>query len=241
MLFSTPTGAEPQLVFRNASTGPWFAVNDTTMNEILDLSAMPVILSNFNNSGSVDPTNPTFGSINPNDLTLPVSLLAFEGKLQNARVELFWKTSSETNNDGFEVQHSTNGKIWQPIGYVSGHGHSLVTREYAFTHDMPGGGQNYYRLRQIDFDGRSMLSPLISIEMILRNQVDIFPNPSSGVFHLLNEFDRLHAEVFDFAGKRLLSQSVLNRQIDLTGLRPGQYLLKLSSENQIFVQRIGLF
>lgn len=101
----------------------------------------------------------TFGSgqgINP----LPVELMAFNAKPLNDIVELTWVTASEKNNDRFEIQRSTDGEEFETIGQVNGAGNSLAQLNYEYTDGMPVGNLIYYRLNQIDFDGKSELSDI---------------------------------------------------------------------------------
>jgi len=130
--------------------------------------------------GSEDPASP-----------LPVEFLSFEVTAKDRQVELIWKTATETNNELFEVQRSEDGKIWDIIGTVAGAGNSTEVLTYEYTDKNPIIGTSYYRLRQIDFDGRYDYSKIRSVEVeaysaLNTSVVDIaiFPNPSREVFTL---------------------------------------------------------
>lgn len=122
--------------------------------------------------------------------TLPVELLTFKARLQNDKVFLDWKTASETNNKGFNIERSADGKTWNTIGFVAGNGTTTKVQTYAFTDvtliqsGLLSIGVAYYRLRQVDFNGKEDLSKVESVDITslnrLSNMVHIFPNPVSG-------------------------------------------------------------
>lgn len=97
---------------------------------------------------------------------LPVKLNSFGAKYQNNGVQLSWKTSSETNNSYFEVLRS-DGSGFKKIGTVKGNGNSNSGQTYHFTDVRPLAGLSYYQLRQVDFDGKSTLSDVVSVKVAL--------------------------------------------------------------------------
>ena len=99
-------------------------------------------------------------------VALPVELVSFTGAWGNGQALLKWETASEENNDGFEVQRSLNGADFEPIGFVQGAGSSTSARQYQFADGQVGslgGSILYYRLRQVDYDGSSNLTDVISV------------------------------------------------------------------------------
>lgn len=95
---------------------------------------------------------------------LPIELVVFKAeKTQDNKSLLTWVTASEVNNDYFEVQHSTDGVYFNVIGYVKGKGTTNELSTYNFTHDNPQIGVNYYKLRQVDLDGKSSYSDIRSL------------------------------------------------------------------------------
>lgn len=91
---------------------------------------------------------------------LPVTLIEFKAVSDHGDAQLSWKTAMETNNRGFQVEKSVDGKIYESIGFVPGKGH---TASYAFT-DPDFGSIAYYRLRQIDKDATETLSKTILLK-----------------------------------------------------------------------------
>ncbi|MCB0557000.1 MAG: hypothetical protein KDD02_25860, partial [Phaeodactylibacter sp.] len=81
---------------------------------------------------------------------LPIHLLSFTGKAQASTIELQWATATEQNNDYMAVERSADGKVFDEIGRVPGHGTTLEPQSYTLTDRRPLPGINYYRLRQVD-------------------------------------------------------------------------------------------
>lgn len=119
-------------------------------------------------------------------IALPITLKNFSGKSENNEVVLSWITSSEVNNDHFTIEKSSDGMRFETIGQVQGSGNSTHDIKYSLVDPKPGISNNYYRLKQTDYDGKSeTFDPIyIKIENIESgNQViKIFPNPFHGKF-----------------------------------------------------------
>jgi len=87
-------------------------------------------------------------------VVLATDITYFSGEKLNEKSILKWETVSETNNDYFILEHSTNGLEWHLIGNINGAGTSNSRLKYEFIHDRPSAGNNYYKLTSIDFDGK---------------------------------------------------------------------------------------
>ncbi len=111
--------------------------------------------------------------------TLPIELLDFFGDHRQGRNHLFWRTASEKNNKGFEIQKSTDGLLFHPIGSVEGKENSQVLNTYAFVDERPEPGIAYYRLKQIDLDGSFKYHKTIFIQFSKEpDEAIVYPNPS---------------------------------------------------------------
>jgi hypothetical protein len=119
---------------------------------------------------------------------LPIELLSFEAKFIGNRVALLWITASESNNDYFIVERSSNGTDYVAISKTPGSGTSHLKNDYTIYDDEPQSGVNYYRLKQYDFDGTFNYSPVISFDFIERIDFTVSPNPialgEELIFHL---------------------------------------------------------
>lgn len=100
-------------------------------------------------------TTVTFGGITTGGQPLPVELVSFTARvLENTFVELSWRTATEANNYGFQIERQAQGSTdWQSIGFLQGYGTSNAPHDYTYV-DHPGNsGRLVYRLKQIDRDG----------------------------------------------------------------------------------------
>lgn len=116
---------------------------------------------------------------------LPVVWLSFTAQRVNNDVLLEWQTAQEINNDHFEVERSEDGRHFYKVGEVMGSGNSPVPMAYSFQDKKVAYHQrHYYRLRQVDFDGRYDYSSIVSIQATAEsgdgNKWTVYPNPSSG-------------------------------------------------------------
>lgn len=126
--------------------------------------------------------NWVLGSLNTfSDLSvLPVKLISFEGKVNVAGyAELRWKTAEETNNVGFEVQKSLDGKNWELLGWVDGAVNSRTEKTYQYV-DQDFKTTSYYRLRQVDADDSYTYSRIVRVipEKESLDRFYVYPNPS---------------------------------------------------------------
>ncbi len=182
---------------------------------------------------------------------LPIELISFNGKQQSNGVLLTWQTASEQNNKGFYIERSNDTRNWETLGFVAGKGTSSEEQDYSFLDEKPlfpphGGTQGglYYRLRQMDFDGKEELSKVVSVEMKNIGVVRVFPNPvSNGELTLLfpeNTEEEIAVQLFNPAGQMLRSTKVnnLTTTLDVNGLASGIYSLQVVSSNKIFIEKI---
>jgi hypothetical protein len=115
---------------------------------------------------------------------LPVELIRFTARaVDNEYISLEWTTATEIENDGFEIQRSANGVDFEAIGWVNGNGNSTAKNDYSFNDYEAVLGVNYYRLKQIDFDGQFEYSKIVSAKMgadASISYLSVYPNPTKG-------------------------------------------------------------
>ena len=121
------------------------------------------------------------GSPDPN-ATSPVELTSFTAVTSKGKVTLNWKTATEINNRGFEVQRKTDDDNWTVIAFKNGNGSTTNANNYSITDDISGLNVNKfsYRLRQVDFNGQSQFSPVVLVDNIVPVNYKVlqnFPNP----------------------------------------------------------------
>ena len=103
------------------------------------------------------------GDFTWDDAVLPVRLASFSGKRVEHQMLLGWQTTFESNSAYFVVERSTDAKSFEAIGRVISQGFSESMQVYGFTDDAPQKGTNYYRLRQVDRDGRFEFSKILGL------------------------------------------------------------------------------
>ncbi len=176
--------------------------------------------------------------------TLPVTWLSFAGEEVTPGIaSLEWKTASELNNKGFEVQKSLDGKNYEPMGFVDGAGTTNEIQTYGFA-DEQLRQNTYYRLKQIDFDGQFDYSRIVFVQSSqhIAHPFSVYPNPVGNntdvqLVYQLAESDKkqpLQLELHDMHGRLLLSvngninelNELLNTRI--SHIPQGVYLLTLT-------------
>ena len=180
---------------------------------------------------------------------LPVNLVYFEAKPDKDRVLLNWTTVSETSNDYFSIESSLDAENFEEVCRVSGAGNSNTTLQYSTFDNRPYRGVSYYRLKQVDFNGKIMYSGIKVVNMptLWENEMVVSPNPTLG-----NIFVRLDPEVFtkvdielrDLQGRIVFEkkecevdvQNPLN--IDLTSFPQGVYFLNAAGNGKNVVKRV---
>ncbi|MCR9253577.1 MAG: T9SS type A sorting domain-containing protein [bacterium] len=115
--------------------------------------------------------------------TLPVTLISFEAKsMEEGGVRLDWATATELNNDYFEVLKSYDGEDYESIGIVQGNGTTNLPMEYQLIDNNPLYGNNYYALRQVDFDGTEEIVGITYVNYLINREemsTRVYPNPTN--------------------------------------------------------------
>jgi hypothetical protein len=188
------------------------------------------------NAGSNGSNNLYFNSISHEIDALPVELTSFSAFAKNDDVELLWETSSEINNSHFEIQHSIDGRIFETIGQVQGLGTSNYGKQYQFTHNNPVRGNNYYRLHQVDFDGKSSTSEIVSVNLNTELEVQYFPNPLQDELTILwtEELENSTLELLNANGQRIYSVQLQESiSIPTANLPKGVYFLSARKDGNV--------
>lgn len=175
-------------------------------------------------------------------IPLPVELATFSAKASNGAVVLEWKTNTELNNYGFEIQRRSDKKEWEKIGFVKGSGNSSSVREYSFIDKNVGKGYFEYRLKQIDFDGKYEFSSVASVVLIRQNTFELlgnYPNPfnpTTTISFILPDAQFVKLTIYNSLGQQIkvLANGIFAAgyheiNFDATGLQSGIYFYKLES------------
>ncbi len=174
---------------------------------------------------------------------LPIKLLGFVALLEDDKVRLEWKTAAEIKNDYFVIEKSVSGIDWNEITTIDGSGNSYTIKHYK-TYDVnPFLGTNYYRLKQVDFDGNFTYSNIESVYLHDWSELSLYPNPTSGNFSIKLEGGHQFATITltDIFGKHIRSKVYNKSQmLNLNIKEPsGVYILIIEyGENKDVVRLI---
>ncbi|MEN0049489.1 MAG: T9SS type A sorting domain-containing protein [Bacteroidota bacterium] len=161
---------------------------------------------------------------------MPVELTYFKAKSMEKGIVLNWTTASETNNLGFDIERSTNGKTWKKVAFVEGHLTTLTAQHYEYIDVQAYEGQSYYRLKQMDTDGEYEYSEIITVQYQANSpDFSIFPNPSEDVITLALpeelKYEDVRITLFDNLGRMIKQEMIAGNELKISDLKNGIYLL----------------
>lgn len=175
---------------------------------------------------------------------LPVEFSGFTGKVSGKDIRLDWSTATESNNKHFEVEFSTDGKFFKQIGVVAGAGTTYTTQRYHFEHATPSVGVNYYRLRQVDYDGAFEYSSMVSVEIKGKAFASyrLFPNPVQNAFTIQADDGEVPSNVtlINTLGQEIkLDQSNAVTTFEIpSSLQSGTYIIRFDAAGETRFERI---
>ncbi|CAN5449834.1 hypothetical protein BH09BAC3_BH09BAC3_32820 [soil metagenome] len=180
----------------------------------------------------------TLGSVNLATAPLPIQLLTFTAVAEKNIVQLAWSTETETRNDFFTIERSSENINWQAVKTVKGAGNSDKRIDYADVDARPINGISYYRLKQTDFDKTSTYSKIIKVEFkAVDEYLNVYPNPTNGTatLEIPSSVDLEKVELVTTMGVTLntISSAADNGKlaIDVSSLPKGIYVLKVAGRN----------
>jgi Leucine-rich repeat (LRR) protein len=142
-------------------------------------------------------------------LLLPIELSAFNGNYINGQVLLNWKTASEKNNLGFDIERSADKVTFTKIGFVKGSGTTTESKTYQFADNFNKIGIVYYRLKQTDYTGEISYSPTIEVHIGLPDKFMLsqnYPNPFNPTTRISFQLPRsvfVTLKVYDILGREV--------------------------------------
>lgn len=168
-------------------------------------------------------------------MPLPVELVSFTAQLRNKQVNLNWVTASEKNSRSFEVQRSSNGQTFATVLTKDAQGNTSARTTYDAVDRQPLPGVSYYRLKQIDNDGKVAYSPTVSVQSDGLVDISIYPNPTSGKVTITLPAalaaSAPRVRISDLMGRVVQELSLpASGEIDLGALPVGTYLLNVGGQ-----------
>ncbi len=167
---------------------------------------------------------------------VPVSGLEIHANSSNEFINITWKTHTEINNAGFRVERSLDGNKFSQIGYVKGN-NSSSEGSYNFKDESPAIGSNYYRIVQVDMNGRTSISSVVHADFQSGQLIKVYPNPVTDILNL--DFGSLNKnviiQIFDNTGslvKEAAAGNQHNTSIEVSKLSKGYYHGSINSEGK---------
>jgi len=188
------------------------------------------------------------------DFPVPVELTSFTANVNNlGQVVLNWETATEVNNQGFEIERRTETSEYRTVGFVEGYGTTTEPRSYIYTDVTAENGINYYRLKQVDFNGTYEYSDEVEVDVtgpltfdLAQNYPNPF-NPSTSIKYSVPESGNIRLSVFNIVGEEVavlvdgFSQAGFYEvTFDASNLSTGVYLYKLQSANSVQTKKMML-
>jgi hypothetical protein len=198
----------------------------------------------------LDPVEPDYKDlfvtefwIEADDAVLPVRLVNFGAIRKNNSSFINWTTLSEQNSKGFEIERSMDGRKWSNIGFVkakSDDGNSSLEAAYSFVDSAPLKGDNLYRLKQVDYDGKYQYSSIRQVSFEVSDKIVIYPNPANDYLEItgINNMDEI--KLIDRQGNTVKMQKVaeVKNSFSLNGVSSGIYLIHIISNGRIVADKL---
>lgn len=174
--------------------------------------------------------------------TLPVKMLYFDVIDNKSSALLKWSTGAELNNHFFKIQRSSNALEYEDIGIVKGAGNSSSIKHYTYNDIFPPSGTIYYRLVQIDTDGKeTVYGPLAFKNKISKTDLVIYPNPvtnSNPVVTIESQNPLENVRIYNNGGKLLreliiLQSDTRHAEINIVDLQEGLYYISVINDGKI--------
>ena len=185
---------------------------------------------------------------------VPVELTSFTSAVDGNNVILSWSTASELNNQGFEIQRSTQGNEFASIGFVAGHGTTTEAKTYRFVDVDLSAGNYTYRLKQVDFNGTFSYSDVVNVDVtslpiqfeLAQNYPNPF-NPSTTIKFSIPQSSNVTLKIFNTLGQEVstlinqnMESGVHTINFDASQLNSGIYFYRLDADQFSQVRKMTL-
>jgi hypothetical protein len=240
---------------------PNVTVNSVTYNSPTQVTlnlTIGVVAPGSYNVTITNPDGQSLTGINLLEITdpLPVELSSFSAVTIGSTVKLSWKTATEINNYGFEVERcalSAERQAWEKIGFVNGNGNSNSPKDYSFVDDNVTAGKYSYRLKQIDNDGQFEYSKAIEVDFGAPKKFELsqnYPNPfnpTTTIRFNLSEAGNVKLTLFNILGQEI--RTLVNEfkeagthtiNFNASDLNSGMYIYKIEAGSFVQTRKMTL-
>lgn len=214
-----------------------------TSNGDISLRGVPVTGTTTDIDGQTRNVTYPYMGADEASVSLPVELTTFTANLNSHSVVLNWKTATEINNKGFEIERSINSVLWENVGFINGAGNSTSANNYSFTDaSLSNAGVYSYRLKQIDYNGSYKLSNTVEVNYttpanfsLLQNYPNPF-NPSTIISYSLPKATNVKLLVYNAIGQNVKvlengykEAGIYNVSFNASELPSGLYFYKIEA------------
>lgn len=177
-------------------------------------------------------------SLNVGTSPFPVEFLSIDAEQKGNAALISWQTASESNNEGFVVQRSHDGFVWEALDFVPGSGTSQIVQSYEYVDYAAVEGRNQYRLQQWDLDGQVNYSDAVELTIVasLQGALKVYPVPATS--HLTVEGVAGTARLLNGLGQ-VVAEEVTDgspQRFEVSALPDGLYYLQVETSAQEVVQ-----
>lgn len=189
----------------------------------------------------------TWWTLVDNRFILPIELTAFNAKCDGNKVNIYWTTASESNNDFFEIERSSDGINFSSVVKInSQNSNSSQPLNYSAQDNNPLNGKSYYRLKQVDKDGKYSYSSLVTVScqdaIAVSPVVAVFPNPATNniTIDMKGLPGKKSLMIYDVIGQEMVNKTLesqnenIQEVIDVSAFAKATYILRLDVNNELF-------
>jgi photosystem II stability/assembly factor-like uncharacterized protein len=222
------------ILYSNSAGVSWSVMDPVSQNGLYDIAIQGVDMWLCGSGGSI-----IKGFSDP---AVPVELISFSAVAVGDEVNLSWSTATETNNMGFDIERKSNGANWEKIGFVQGNGTTTELSSYSYIDRPQTSGTLFYRLKQIDHDGRYEYSNMVEVNLaqpltysLEQNYPNPF-NPATTIKYSIPEAGMVNLKVYDVLGNEIatlvsesLDSGIYQFEFDASGYSSGVYFYELTA------------
>jgi hypothetical protein len=175
---------------------------------------------------------------------LPIELIAFEAKNTADAITLYWSTATEKDNAYFDIERADASLQFESIGRVNGAGSTTMRQDYQFSDKSPNPGDNFYRFKQVDFDGRYQYGPVVAKVWAENAALQLSPVPVTDRLKISlpdSPLENAQYVIYDYSGQIVRASTLLEGsnglEVEVSALPGGMYVLQLQAERSIYRAR----
>lgn len=214
----------------NSNTSQWLQVSDTRLAPPTTRGVRIRLISIRHNGTDNDGLHDSLSFTE--NLVMPIKLISFSMKSSGTVNKLVWQTAQEINSSFFNIQRSINAIVFTTLAKINARGNSNITSTYSYEDNVLNSKASrvYYRLQEVDVDGKSNYSNIISTNTN-NSQFIIMPNPAKSIIHISGENVK-EIYIIDLTGKQVIHKEINNNySVDVSRLSKGIYNVSVIDRN----------